>query len=160
VAIAYGKRFVIGNLIGLVCVVGIWFALDRTLFEHMRRCQVSDAIRLRIGHLVLATPAGLDDGEWAAAVRWTDNLHGNSMLQFHATLSDLKQLEADIASRQKSDVDMETIEWIWDRYAELTPSGQRYNERFRSTMYEHMESARANGDPYGDYKSYRDWVSR
>ena len=81
--------------------------------------------------------------QWETAVAWTINLHGNSLLQFQASLSDITEFRMELTDRLRGPVDMSTIEWIWDRFAALCPAGARY-QRFRQIMLD--EIARGGGN--------------
>lgn len=154
-----GNRATMRWLIGGVVLGGIWLVLDRTILEHKRRCRASDSLRQRIAMLVLATPSEPSDNEWAAAVQWTaGNLHSNSLVAFEASLTEIVQLESDLVERMQSEVGMDTIDWLWDRYAELTDHGHRYRAKFRVAMLESMEDAGEYGDVYGEYASLRRWT--
>jgi len=154
------KRVTVGVVLGIAGLAVVLLMLDRTLFEHKRRLLASDSIRDRICQRVVTTPEGMPTDEWSAAIRWTDNLHANSQLPFQATLEAIREFETALTAQLDGEVDTQTIGWIWNRYAELTRSGRRFNERFQETMHEYIEAAKTEGDIYGEYASFRDSVSR
>lgn len=81
--------------------------------------------------------------EWESAVAWTINLHGNSLLFVQADASTIRTFREALESRTKESVDMETINWIWDSYADLCHGGKRY-QRFRKQMNDEIASGGGN----------------
>lgn len=146
-----------------VAIVGIGAIIliaDATIGEHWRRIHASDAVRFRINKLILETPPGLTDAEWGAAVRWTDNISVGSLLAFQTDLAHIKEFDTEVMQRFQDGVSMATIDWLWDRFAALTPSGRGYNERFRAQMQEYVEDARRNGDQNAEYAEFRENVRK
>ena len=81
--------------------------------------------------------------QWESAVAWTLNLHGNSLLQFQASLGDITEFRSELGDRLNGPVDMSTINWIWDRYAGLCSGGENY-QRFRPQMNDEILKGGAN----------------
>ncbi len=129
----------IGILLGLVT----WF--DRSFLASRRH---SHAIQRRIESLVQRRPPQVTRGQWASAVAWTLNLHGNSMLGFKADARTLIDFEDRFDAKLAGNVDRATIAWIWDEYAKLTPHGANY-QKFREVMLEEMNEVGPNDDPWG-----------
>ena len=148
----------LGTLAATFAVVA--WPLDAILGEHCRRLWAAENVRAHIGRLALTTPQGLSDNEWVAAVRWTDNIHVGSLLAFESDLDAIRQLDHEIVARETAGADMATIDWLWDRFAQLTPSGRRYRENFRDQMRKYVEYVRTNGDVYGDLSEFLETVRR
>lgn len=90
-------------------------------------------------------PADMTPKQWESAVAWTVNLHCNS-LTFLAPADSIRQLRLEIESKLDNtdrSIDIETIHWIWDSYANLCPAGDRY-QRFRKQMTDEIESGGGN----------------
>jgi hypothetical protein len=108
-------------------------------FQHARvePHRVSRQIEATIWSLASKCPSSVRKDQWEIAVWWTDNLTGNSLLKEEASLDDLRRFQRQLEEKAKGDVDMTTIFWIWDRHAQLTPAGKRY-QRFRQQMLDEM----------------------
>jgi hypothetical protein len=118
-------------------------------FQHtqVEPYRVSQQIEARICSLASKCPPSLRKDQWEIAVEWTGLLAGNSLPWGEADLDDLRRFQRELEEKAKGDVDMTTIFWIWDRHAQLTPSGKRY-QRFRQQMLDEMhwgESAEIQG---------------
>jgi hypothetical protein len=90
-----------------------------------------------IGSLKDNRPPTMTKSQWDNTVTWTECLEGNSLLPFEANLDDLRRFHRELKEKTKGEVDMTTILWIWDRVAQLTPSGKRY-QRFRQQMLDEI----------------------
>ncbi len=97
-----------------------------------------ESVKLRdvIDSLAKRRPSDMEPGQWKIAVWWTSNLDGNS-LTYRADASSIRSLREQLERRLEGDVNMVTIEWIWDSYADLCPSGKRY-QRFRQQMLDEI----------------------
>jgi hypothetical protein len=98
---------------------------------------VSDQIEATIDSLAAKCPPSVRKDQWEIAIWWTSNLTGNSLLKPEGDLDDLRRFQRELEEKAKGDVDMTTIFWIWDRHAQLTPSGKKY-QRFRQQMLDEM----------------------
>lgn len=134
-----GLFIVLTVLAGLLAGSG-WFYR-----RHVEPRQHADAIEKHLESLALRRPKDLTPRQWESAVAWTLNLHGNSLLSFQADGTTIRRLERRLASKLRGDVNLETIHWIWDAYAEACPGGARY-QRFRAMMVEEIE---AGGGSWG-----------
>lgn len=144
----------------VLILLGAWLLFDHTYLEHKRRRQTANSIREKIEVLVLKTPVEVPDDEWSMAVLCTSNLHSNSLLPFQCELSELKSLENEIAEKTSGRVSMQTIDWIWDRYAELCPAGHKYRQGFHGFMLEQIKDVREYGDVHRDAEIFRRDIER
>lgn len=138
-------------------VVVVIVVFDRTIGNQLRCVRAADAILKDIDSLVLRPPTDVAQEQWDVAVYWTHNLHCNSLLAFQSSLGEIRRFRDELATRVRSDVDMSTVDWIWERYAVLTRSGRDY-QKYRSVMRKDMSIIREDvkrADPNGDYKSFR-----
>jgi hypothetical protein len=87
-------------------------------------------------------------GQWGSAVAWTLNLHGNSLLRFEADRSAITAFEKRLKGKLAGRVDMQTIDWIWNEYANLCPHGASY-QRFKPQMLEEINEVGPNDDVWG-----------
>lgn len=111
--------------------------------------QLDREIWATIDSLAARRPASMTRGQWASAVAWTHNLHGNSLLPFQARATNIKRFRAELEARLARDVDMATISWIWDQYAGLTPAGKWYWDNFKQQMLDEIREARPDDNPWG-----------
>jgi hypothetical protein len=117
--------------VAIVCSYVAWY---NNRIVAPRRC--CDEIRHIIESLATRRPPNVTVGQWEAALFWTENLHVSSMLSHEARLSELRKLRDDMREKVAGEVDMDTILWIWDRYAQTTPHGKSYNRHARGRVLE------------------------
>ena len=141
------KRLLIGYCVLFAILLGVYIWAWRSDERHHR----SDAIREMICSLVARKPEELSKGQWATVMGHTQNLHGNSVLHI-ADLKEIRRFERELKERILGDVDMDTIHWIWDQYADLTTAGESY-QHYRAIMLEEMKTVGPNDDPWCVYHS-------
>lgn len=129
-----GLRFGTRSMFVTIAVLGVLFAgygwLNRRFFEPRRQ---SDAVEMRLESLASRRPNDMSPRQWESAVAWTLNLHGNSLIMFQAGGEQIRRLDQRLANKLAGEVNMDTIHWIWDEYAEICSGGARY-QRFRAQM--------------------------
>lgn len=108
----------------------------------------ADAVERKLESLIHRRPRDMTRGQWGSAVAWTLNLHGNSLLMFEAEGPSIKAFEQRLEQRLAGEVDMETIHWIWNEYADLCPHGASY-QRFKVQMQEEIDSVGPEDDVWG-----------
>jgi hypothetical protein len=141
-----GWRFHFGlrSLFATITLLAFFFAgygyLERAIFESRRQ---SDAIERRIRTLVVRRPSDMSPPEWECAVAWTLNLHGNSLIMFQAEGERIRKFDERLAKKLAGDVNLDTIHWIWDEYAEICPGGASY-QRFRARMDDEISRGGGN----------------
>lgn len=132
----FSLRKILLITVAISMVLAVYAHFEREWFSPRRRdLQIRDAIR----SLEARRPPDVTPQAWQAAVFWTQNLHGNSMVPFEASDHQIKVFQEDLNQRLSQPIDLDTIYWIWDEYAKLTPAGKRY-QRFRSQMDEEIAS--------------------
>ena len=140
----HGFRFGIGSLFVAITVLAVLFAgygwLDRRILEPRRR---SESVHRRLESLARRRPNDLSPRQWESAVAWTLNLHGNSLVRFQADGTKLRNFDERLAKKLAGEVNLDTIHWIWDEYAEICSGGANY-QRFRSRMDEEIGSGGAD----------------
>ena len=90
-----------------------------------------------IQSLASRCPPDMDKTQWNVAVDWTNNLNGNTLVWGFNDGSAIRKHRQQIETRLQGEVDMGTIVWIWDRYAELCPAGLKYQE-WRQVMLDEI----------------------
>lgn len=143
------KRFGTRSLLVVVALLAIFF----TAYGWFHRKFVvtryhSDAVESLIETLVDKRPPEITRGQWGSAVAWTLNLHGNSLLMFEADGPTIQAFEQRLKQKLAGDVNMETIHWIWDEYANISPHGASY-QRFKVQMQDEIDNVGPNDDSWG-----------
>lgn len=125
------KRFGTRTLLTIMAIVAICCAAVVAVQQSIiGRVQVARRIEIMISDLQLQQPKGLNAAQWRCMVDWTRTLHGNSLIAYQTSFSQIVDFESRLKDRLSGNVDAETIEWIWDEYAKVCPGGERY-QRFR-----------------------------
>ncbi|MEZ6043582.1 MAG: hypothetical protein R3C20_24050 [Planctomycetaceae bacterium] len=82
----------------------------------------------------------MEPSQWKVAVDWTNNLNSNSLVWGFKDGAAIRRHRKQIEERIQRKVDMDTITWIWDQYAELCPAGARY-QQWRQVMLDEIAEA-------------------
>lgn len=139
-----GFRFGLRWLFVVVALFAVVFAgyawLDRRIMEPSRQ---TAAIENLLESLAARRPSDMAPRQWESAVAWTLNLHGNSLIRFQAEGKEIAAFQQRLAGKLAGPVDMATIHWIWDEYANVCAGGEKY-QRFRPMMIEEIEAGGAN----------------
>lgn len=142
-------RFSMRSLLATILALSFLFAgvawIYHTIVAPHRR---ADAVEELLRSLVSRRPSDMSRGQWGSAVAWTLNLHSNSLLMFEADGPTIGAFEDQLQAKLAGDVDMQTIHWIWDEYANLCPHGASY-QRFKPQMMEEIASIGPGADPWG-----------
>ncbi|TWT78594.1 hypothetical protein [Neorhodopirellula pilleata] len=109
----------------------VWF---RHVQEPYRETQ---KLHNLIQSLASRCPPDMEQTQWKIAVDWTNNLNGNSLVWGFKDGAAIRKHRQEIEARLQREVDMDTINWIWDRYAELCPAGSRY-QQWRQVMLDEI----------------------
>lgn len=131
-------RYGIRHLIILVTLVGSFLGgflwCDRTYRQPLR---LDRSIRMLIVEMQARRPPELTPLQWENAVGWTINLHSNSLLPFQADVPTMRAFEMRLSKKLEGNVNLATIDWIWDEYARICPGGAEY-QKYRAIMNEHV----------------------
>jgi hypothetical protein len=140
----YRFRFGLRSLFATITLLALYFAgygyLERAIFQPRRQ---SDAIERRIRSLANRRPNDMSPRQWESAVAWTVNLHVNSLIMFQADGEQIRKLDRRLVKKLAGDVNLDTIHWIWDEYAEICSGGASY-QRFRAQMEDEITRGGAN----------------
>ncbi len=101
------------------------------------RTRYSRRLENHIEQLRTKQPKNLTAAQWGCMVDWTQNLHGNSLIAFQTSTSEIAAFESRVDERLSGKVDAATIEWIWDEYADVCSGGRDY-QRFRLMVNESL----------------------
>jgi len=122
----------------LITCAGLWF---RRIQEPYRETQKLHEL---IQSLANRRPDQLTQRQWQTAVDWTNNLNGNSLVWEFKDGPAIRTLRQQLETKLEGEVNMDTIIWIWDRYAELCPAGARY-QKWRKVMLDEIDNGGLNG---------------
>jgi hypothetical protein len=125
------RLLIVISVIAAVLACYVWF--DRTYREPLRR---HEAIRQIIKDLRPRCPPDLTARQWESAVGWTLNLHANSLL-FQADAQTIRKFEGRLRKKVVGEVNLATIDWIWQEYAQVCRGGAQY-QRFHEQMREEI----------------------
>jgi|GEM_PF-3369636 len=126
---------IIWALLALALIVSAGWYVDYLI---LRPHRIAREINSHILSLAGRRPADMSRQQWTSAVAWTSNLHGNSLISFQTDTRTIGEFRDRLRERLDQNVDMSTIHWIWDAYAEVCPGGARY-QRFRRIMLDEIE---------------------
>jgi hypothetical protein len=136
--VARPRRVWISALIVAASVmVALWY---RQATEPSREAAKLHALILS---LAVRRPNNLTSKQWESAIAWTNNLHSNSLPFEFTDGPAIRSLRLQLEAKLESPVTIETINWIWDQYAELCPLGARY-QPWRKVMLDEIEIGGGN----------------
>ncbi|HWA26440.1 MAG TPA: hypothetical protein VG734_12340 [Lacunisphaera sp.] len=135
------RRTVIKFILALALVVGLPLGFFMFRLEmHSRHYQRVEA---EVRALGLKRPADVSRDQWQFMIGWTVKDVANSLTSSsYVKSAKLAQFADELHIRCAGKVDIHTIDWIWDRIAEISPKiGKQYDERFRPTVPERLAEA-------------------
>jgi hypothetical protein len=78
-------------------------------------------------------PADVSDEQWTEAVEWTANvIYQDFFAPNSEELRGLERLSTELDERAKGEVDLGTLQWIWDECANTCGGPNSYGIRFRN----------------------------
>src|SRR5262249_20106026 len=103
--------------------------------EPMRRHrQFRDHVGAEVLSLASKRPPGLNRHEWEGVVAHTLNALGNCFISArNMPTAEKERFEIELHERMQGQVDLSTIDWIWDEVVRLTPNGKHYSDDWRPT---------------------------
>ena len=114
-----------------------WYAILDPALRHAEFCRVTRAEFESLAH---KRPAGITRKHWHHIVGWTLNAHGNC-LTFSRDIpqADRDRFVSELRSRLNGQVDIATVDWIWDELVRLTSYGQTYSDNWRPTTPDRLQ---------------------
>jgi hypothetical protein len=116
-----------------------WYSHVQPQLSHAR---VRDRVERSIRMLARKYPRGLTSGQWACCVSWTHHLHSNCSHYPVFPTARLRAFEDELNTRLEGEVDLSTIDWIWDEYVNYARGGQQYSNEYRPTTPARLREAR------------------
>jgi hypothetical protein len=87
-------------------------------------------------------PPNIDAEVWEIATAWAGTAYCNVCFSpAHVPFDELCRVHTDLDEALKGPVDLETIDWIWDRLGRTGPTGREYQERFELSYREELAEA-------------------
>jgi hypothetical protein len=78
-------------------------------------------------------PADVPQAQWTQAVEWTANVISQDFSAYNAQeIQGLKTLSRELDERATKEVDLRTLQWIWDECANTCGGSDSYGIRFRN----------------------------
>jgi Leucine-rich repeat (LRR) protein len=87
-------------------------------------------------------PQGLTSGQWASCAYWTHALHANCGYYPAFPTDRLRSFADELNTRLAGEVDIRTIDWIWDEYVHYARGGKQYSDKYRPTTPARLREAR------------------
>jgi hypothetical protein len=128
------KRFLLPVVVLLVLGLAsvVWFRVIEPLKRHRLFC---DHVRAELTMLAKKRPANVTRKQWENVVAWTLNAHANCITyERNMPPEDMEGFETELHQRLQGEVNLATIDWIWDEIIRLTSIGQRYSDYYRPTL--------------------------
>ena len=144
------RRVLVRELAYLLCAAAIgaplwfYFSVFRPHQQHLKWYREVEGCIIRLAD---QQPDGLNQAQWAGCVFWTWQLHTNWGPAFREPAA--SRFLADFDRRLDGEVDLATIDWVWDQYDRGTPGGGRYSDRYRPTTPEKLKEAAES--PHGEH---------
>lgn len=89
-------------------------------------------------------PDGVDAQVWKVATSWAITAYANVCFsEGYVPIDELRSFRVDVEQRMAGNVNLATIDWIWERLAETGPHGQEYRNRFKPQYRESLNTALA-----------------
>jgi hypothetical protein len=137
-------RFRLRSLL-VVAVFGVVLmaAYRFVLLPSLRFNETRDRIQMLVQELAQHQPTGVSIRQWSFVVGWTGTAVGNIFFVPSSVKDNQKYYDFadEFEQRLQGNVDMSTINWVWDQYEELSEIGRGYSERFRPTTPERLRLA-------------------
>ena len=93
-------------------------------------------------------PSTVSPREWEVVHFWIGVAFANVCFSpDHVSLAELKRFNNDLDSKLQGKVDLNTVDWIWERLASTGPQGAGYVERFMPQYRDELESAQSSRSP-------------
>lgn len=116
-----------------------WFAALRPAAQHRRLCT---EIKQCIDSLRHKRPKEVNRKEWAYVLAWTENVQANCLGRDQITdYEHFRRFVDELKRRVDEDVDLHTVDWIWDEIVAFSSVGPWYAEHWRPTSRERLKEA-------------------
>lgn len=122
-------------LLGLVALGSA--VLGYRVWERREHLRQFERVTSSIDHLRTRCPPKVSKKEWSYQTDWLRNLASNCLpLPRFVPTQALSRFADDLEKRFAGEVDLRTVDWIWDEVARISTVGPGYSERYRPTSTE------------------------
>ena len=133
-------RRILFAVIACIVVSGVlfWFIMIEPSHRHLVFC---GNVRAELELLAKKRPRHITKKQWEQVVAWTLNGHANCFAPAsNMPPVEMARFEKELKLRlTKSNVDLETIDWIWDSYVRFGYLGKQYSDNYRPTTPERLK---------------------
>jgi hypothetical protein len=137
----------------------LWFYLF-IIRPHAQHMSWYRGVEYRILRLAEKQPEDLTESQWAACLHWTWNLHSNYGGYYYFDVSARDRFLSEFDRRLDGDVDLGTVDWIWDQYWLHSTGGSHYSNHYRPTTPERLERSAEDRSGEFDLQGWRDELRR
>jgi len=121
----------------LLLLAGFVEGLTRPIRSHNRGYE---RVQRALMSLKNRRPPEVSEQRWAYAVGWTLNALGNCGSYPAVGPYAMEGLADELEGKLRGEVDMGTIDRVWDEFVRISPVGKSY-DRFRPTRHGRLEEA-------------------
>jgi hypothetical protein len=98
-----------------------------------------------VAQLVDRRPADVTPAVWEVATSSAITAYANVCFSDeHVPIDELRRFHADSKARLEGEVNLATIDWVWQRLGETGPHGRQYRDRFESQYRDRLNAALAD----------------
>jgi hypothetical protein len=98
-----------------------------------------------VTQLVDRRPADVPPAVWEEATTWAITAYANVCFsESHVPLDELRRFRVDSEERFEGEVNLATIDWVWQRLGETGPHGRQYRDRFEPQYRENLKAVQAH----------------
>ena len=143
------RRICLAVTVIVVCAipVSVWLFAIRPLQIHR---QWYRKVEHQILKLTVRRPLGVSKETWGGCFLWTWNLHANYGGHSYFRAESRDDFLREFDERLESEVDLKTIDWIWDQYLIHAPRSRNY-AHYRPTISENLAEFT---EPSSDHLSF------
>ncbi len=97
-----------------------------------------------VTQLVDRRPADVNAAVWEVATSWAITAYANVCFSDeHVPIDEHRRFRVDSEKRFEGDVNLATIDWVWQRLGETGPHGAQYRDRFEPQYRENLKALQA-----------------
>ena len=129
-------QFTIRTLLVVMIVVSIVGSAFQVTWAPFLRCKRGyQRVSVTVESLAGRCPSGIAQQQWDNYVGWTQNAVGNCLTSPSYIRDEprLHRFADELEKKLQGDVDVSTIDWIWDEIEQISTHGESYSEKFRPT---------------------------
>ncbi|NQT35958.1 MAG: hypothetical protein HQ581_00625 [Planctomycetes bacterium] len=129
-------QFSLRGLLTVVALISILLSAYRGIIvPHHRFVSTHKRIETSVDRLSNRSPAGVTPAKWDDSVWWAHEAVGCGLAlpEYIQDMPRYHRFADELEERLDGEVDMATIDWIWDEYVAISVDGQDFAESHRPT---------------------------